>query len=88
MYFCVVLCTVCFMSVSVLFVHTCVLYYCHQVATQLQLNISYHHTVTHNVISKQKTHFITTSSNCVQYVIISMLKSTKTNFNYILFTVR
>jgi len=41
MYFCVVVCIVCFMSFSVLFVCICVLYYCHRVATQLQLNISY-----------------------------------------------
>jgi len=41
MYFCVVLCTVCFMTFSVLFVCICVLNYCHRVATQLQLNISY-----------------------------------------------
>ena len=30
------------MSFCVLFVCKCVLYYCHRVATQLQLNISYH----------------------------------------------
>jgi hypothetical protein len=42
MYFCVV-CIVCFVSFSVLFVCICVLYYCHRVATQLQLtNISNH----------------------------------------------
>jgi hypothetical protein len=41
MYFCVVLCTVCFVSFSVLFVCICVLNYCHRVANQLQLNI-YH----------------------------------------------
>jgi hypothetical protein len=40
--FCVVLCIVCFVSFSVLFVCICVLYDCHRVATQLQLNISYH----------------------------------------------
>jgi hypothetical protein len=40
--FCVVLCIVCFVSFSVLFVCVCVLYYCHRVATQLQLtNISH-----------------------------------------------
>jgi hypothetical protein len=39
--FCVVLCIVCFVSFSVLFLCVCVLYYCHRVATQLQLNISY-----------------------------------------------
>jgi hypothetical protein len=42
MYFCVVLCIVCFVSFSVLFVCICALYYCQRVATQLQLNISYH----------------------------------------------
>jgi hypothetical protein len=40
--FCVVLYIVCFVSFPVLFVCICVLYYCHRVATQLQLNISYH----------------------------------------------
>jgi len=41
MYFCV-LCIVCFVTFSVLFVCICVLYYCHRVATQLQLtDISY-----------------------------------------------
>ena len=40
---CVVLCIVCCVSFCVLFVCKCVLYYCHQVTTQLQLiNISYH----------------------------------------------
>ena len=39
--FCVVLCIVCFVSFRVLFVCQYVLYYCHRVATQLQLiNIS------------------------------------------------
>jgi hypothetical protein len=42
MYFCVVLCIVCFVTFPVLFVCICVLYYCHRVATQLQLNISYY----------------------------------------------
>jgi hypothetical protein len=42
MYFCVVLCIVCFVSFSALFVCICVLNYRHRVATQLQLNISYH----------------------------------------------
>jgi hypothetical protein len=35
------LCIVCFVTFPVLFVCICVLYYCHRVATQLQLNISY-----------------------------------------------
>jgi hypothetical protein len=41
--FCVVLYFVCFVSFSVLFVCTriCVLYDCHRMATQLQLNILY-----------------------------------------------
>jgi len=43
--FCVVLCTVCFVSFSVLFACICVLNYCHWVATQLQLNISYQYFV-------------------------------------------
>jgi hypothetical protein len=42
MYFCVVLCIVCFVTFPVLFVCICVLNYCHRVATPLQLNISYH----------------------------------------------
>jgi hypothetical protein len=50
MYFlCVVLCIVCFVSFSVLFVCICVLYYCHRVATQLQLNISYHIKISHEL---------------------------------------
>jgi len=42
--FCVVLCIVCFVTFPVLFVCICVLNYCHRVATQLQLNISYNNT--------------------------------------------
>jgi len=41
MYFCV-LCIVCFVAFPVLFVCICALNNCHRVATQLQLNISYH----------------------------------------------
>jgi len=41
MYFCVVLCIVRFVSLSVLFVCTCVLNYCHLLATQLQFNCSW-----------------------------------------------
>jgi hypothetical protein len=40
MYFCVVLCIVCFDIPCVVCI--CVLNNCHRVATQLQLNISYH----------------------------------------------
>jgi hypothetical protein len=43
--FCVLLCIVCFVSFSVLFVCICVLNHCHRVATQLQLNVSYHNTL-------------------------------------------
>ena len=39
--FCVVLCIICFVSFCVLCVCKCVLYFCHRVRTQLQLNISY-----------------------------------------------
>jgi hypothetical protein len=39
--FCVVPCIDCFVTLSVLFVCICVLNYCHRVATQLQLNISF-----------------------------------------------
>ena len=42
MYFCLVLCIVCFVTFPVLLVCTCVLNNCHRVATQLQLNILYH----------------------------------------------
>jgi hypothetical protein len=49
MYFCVVLCIVCFVSFSVLFMCMCVLNYCHRMATQLQLNI--YHIITHGNIT-------------------------------------
>jgi hypothetical protein len=41
-FFCVVLCDVYFVTFPVVFVCICVLNNCHRVATQLQLNISYH----------------------------------------------
>ena len=47
-----VLFSVLFVSIvlfSVLFVCICILYYCHRVATQLQLNISYH--IIYHIIS-------------------------------------
>jgi len=47
--FCVVVCIVCFVSFSVLFLCICVLYYCHRVATQLQLNI--YHIISYHIIS-------------------------------------
>jgi hypothetical protein len=55
--FCVVLCIVGFVSSCVLLVYKCVMYYCHRVASQLQLtNISYH--ITSYIIS-----YITFASN-------------------------
>jgi hypothetical protein len=42
MYFCVVLRIVSFVTFPIFFVCICVLNNCHRVATQLQLNISYH----------------------------------------------
>jgi len=45
--FCVVLCIVC--------EYICVLNYCHRVATQLQLNISYHN-ISYHIISIQPKH--------------------------------
>jgi hypothetical protein len=61
MYFCVVLCIVCFVSFSVLFACMCVLYYCHRVATQLQLNISYHisYIVSYHISYHITSHHIT-----------------------------
>jgi hypothetical protein len=51
LFFCVVLCIVVFLSLCVLSVCKCVLYYCHRVSTQLQLtNIS----ISINVIQKMK----------------------------------
>ena len=43
----------CFVSFSVLFVCNCVLYYCHRVATQLQLNISYNNNNNNNNNNKR-----------------------------------
>ena len=60
--FCVVLCIFCvviciFVLFYVLFVCICALNYCHRVATQLQLNISYHiisyHIISYHIISYQ-----------------------------------
>ena len=53
--FCVVLCIVWFVTFSVLCVCICVPNYCHRVATQLQLNVSYHiisyHIISYHIIS-------------------------------------
>ena len=71
-HFCVVLCTVCFVSFSVLFMCTCicVLNYCHRVATQLQLNIyhiiSYH--ISYHIIYHIISYII--SYQIIQYHII------------------
>jgi len=48
-FLCCSLCIFRFVSFSVLFVCICILYYCHRVATQLQLNISYH--IIYHIIS-------------------------------------
>jgi hypothetical protein len=52
MYFCVVICIVCFLMFPILFVCICVLNNCHRVATQLQLNISHH--ICHDCINTEK----------------------------------
>jgi hypothetical protein len=52
MHFYVVLCIICFVSFSVLFMCICVLNYCHRVATQLELNISYQ--IYHNARSHER----------------------------------
>jgi hypothetical protein len=57
--FCAVLCIVYFLSFSVLFVCICVLYYCHRVATQLQLNIYHIPTKMYGVTSHPQTNVIT-----------------------------
>jgi hypothetical protein len=56
-FFCVVLCDVRFVTFPVLFVCICVLNNCHRVATQLQLNMSYHINKT-QTLSKHCSYFI------------------------------
>ena len=66
---CVVLCIVC--------VCICVLYYCHRVATQLQLNISYH-IILYHIIYRITLHRIISyivSYHIVPYIIISYIIS-------------
>jgi len=72
MYFCVVLCIVCFVRFSVLFVYICVLNYCHRVAKQLQLNISYHYT------KKREARAYYTLYTNSHLRVISMVKENKT----------
>ena len=73
-YFCVVLCIDCFVTFSVLFVCICVLNYFHRVATQLQLNISYHiisyHIVSY-IVSYHIISYHTISYHIISYHIIS-----------------
>jgi len=58
------------MSFSVLFVCICVLYYCHRVATQLQLNISYH-TISYK--KKTKVFILRKACTCRLMVILSYI---------------
>jgi hypothetical protein len=56
----------------VLFVCKCVLYYCHRVATQLQLNISSYHTSYHTIsyhISYHTISYISYHINIISYII-------------------
>jgi hypothetical protein len=47
-------CIFCFIVLfCVLFLCKCVLYYCHRVSTQLQLNMSYHITSYHNSLQHE-----------------------------------
>jgi hypothetical protein len=69
MYFFVVLCDVCFVTFPVLFVCICVLNNCHRVATQLQLNISYHIVSYHIIYHIISYHII--SYHIISYHIIS-----------------
>jgi hypothetical protein len=57
-------------SFNVLFVCICVLYYCHQVATQLQLNISYiiHHIISYIIVSYHISYH-TVSYHIIPYII-------------------
>ena len=71
--FCVVLCIVCFVSFSVLFVCICVLYYCYQVATQLQLNISYH-IISYHIISYHIISYHIISYHIISYHIIIFVR--------------
>ena len=73
MYFGVVLCIVCFVSFSVLFVCICVLYDCHRVATQSQLNISYcttYHITSYHIISYHIISYHIISYHIISYHII------------------
>jgi len=75
MYFCVVLYIVCFVTFLILFVCICVLNNCHQVTTQLQLNISYHiisyHIISYHIISYHIISYHIVSYRIVSYRIVS-----------------
>ena len=63
MYFCVVLCIVCFVPFSVLFVCICVLNYYHRVATQFRLtNIISYHIPYHEFLPDVRRHISETGS--------------------------
>jgi len=77
MYFYVVLCIVCFVSFSVLFVCIYVLNYCHRVATQFQLNISYH-ILSYHIIAYHISYHIESNQLTVQRAMIAVCSEIRT----------
>ena len=68
------------MTSPVLFVCICVLNYCHRVATQLQLNMSYHNTARlHSTIRQQKTRAFR-ANNCNLCDAVCVQRGTKPRF--------
>jgi hypothetical protein len=59
----------------IFFVYKCVLYYCHRVATQLQLNISYN-IVSYHIISYRIVSYHIISDHIMSYHIICMHTAT------------
>jgi len=83
MYFCVVLCIVCFVSFSVLFVCICVLNYCHRVATQLQFKyiLSY-------LIKRTQLNFFAFKIHCISLFLLEhfCLSLKYKRFNFLIVT--